>query len=309
MSEKIILETQYQVGELSYALLELARRKASGTLSIEAVSPDGSYQCVVLFHEGQVIYVGRKVPTPSEFITELSQYLKIGILDALKPYAAKQSSVQHVVQLAVAVGTVGQWSDISRAMRQQATTILAGLHATVGNLRFEADNIPCDLRYPSKDFSCAVNSLLMESQQHATASDVAQDTILKKICTNGICSHRPTILSVSDSSEIQNSIAKRIGRISSLETCNSALEALEKLNHQARFALVLIDRQLPDMGGVKLCRIIRGIEKFKSVPIAILSKHNDPIGRITSHFANATHFIPITDSLWELPLTIVQYTK
>ncbi|MEO0947122.1 MAG: hypothetical protein AAFY11_03080, partial [Cyanobacteria bacterium J06641_5] len=71
---------EYAHGRLADKLLLFQERQATGTAYVEALTVDGISQHVIAFRDGAVVYAGRTIPTPHEFIAELTQHMYIGML-------------------------------------------------------------------------------------------------------------------------------------------------------------------------------------------------------------------------------------
>lgn len=56
-----------------------------------------------------------------------------------------------------------------------------------------------------------------------------------------------------------------------VETCESGLEALKKLESETHYDLVILDCDLPEMDGLELVRRARRMDHRQRVPIAMLS--------------------------------------
>src|ERR1035437_7220512 len=56
---------------------------------------------------------------------------------------------------------------------------------------------------------------------------------------------------------------------------SSGSEALKILNHEQRFAIILMDVQMPMMDGFETAELIRETEKLKHVPIIFLTASMD----------------------------------
>jgi|SRR5579883_44856 len=88
-----------------------------------------------------------------------------------------------------------------------------------------------------------------------------------------------------------------------VQGAGSAVEGL-RLLQEARPSVIVLDVQLPDIHGFKLCRTIKNMEPFKNTPVIFISastKYNDARDRAEGMLAGAAAFLPkpITmDRLW-----------
>jgi CheY-like chemotaxis protein len=101
---------------------------------------------------------------------------------------------------------------------------------------------------------------------------------------------RPIILSVDDSKIVQVSIRKSVGDLYNVLFASNAMEALSILNSQP-VTLLLLDVTMPDIDGLELCRTIRNISKFKTLPIVMVTAKDGIIDKMKGQFAGSTHYL------------------
>ena len=70
----------------------------------------------------------------------------------------------------------------------------------------------------------------------------------------------------------------------------SGLEALEKLSLQA-FDVVVLDLNMPDIGGYEVIEFIRGQDKLLRLPILVVTTRGDEGSRARALAAGATRFM------------------
>ena len=70
----------------------------------------------------------------------------------------------------------------------------------------------------------------------------------------------------------------------------SGLEAIEKLSLQP-FDLVVLDLNMPDIGGVEVVEFIRGQDAIRDVPILIVTTRGDEASRARVLGAGASRFM------------------
>lgn len=70
----------------------------------------------------------------------------------------------------------------------------------------------------------------------------------------------------------------------------SGLEALEKLSLQA-FDVVVLDLNMPDIGGYEVIEFIRGQDKLLDLPILVVTTRGDDSSRARALAAGATRFM------------------
>ncbi|MEM7065860.1 MAG: response regulator [Cyanobacteria bacterium P01_B01_bin.77] len=103
-------------------------------------------------------------------------------------------------------------------------------------------------------------------------------------------SARPTILSVDDSPVVQTMIKRAIGEDYHLLLANNAMDALNLLNRE-NIELLLLDVTMPDIDGLELCRIIRNINKFRDLPVIMLTAKDGMFNKIKGQMAGSTHYL------------------
>jgi len=75
----------------------------------------------------------------------------------------------------------------------------------------------------------------------------------------------------------------------------SGLEAIERLSLE-RFDLVMLDLNMPDIGGIEVLEFVRGQDALRDLPIAVLTTRGDDASRERTLAAGATLFLtkPVT---------------
>ncbi len=101
---------------------------------------------------------------------------------------------------------------------------------------------------------------------------------------------QPVILSVDDSPIVQAMIKRAIGNRYTVKLANSAMDALAILNAE-NISLLLLDVTMPDIDGLELCRMIRGISKFRDLPIIMLTAKDGMLNKIKGQIAGSTHYL------------------
>jgi twitching motility two-component system response regulator PilG len=108
--------------------------------------------------------------------------------------------------------------------------------------------------------------------------------------TDQTSAKRYVVLSVDDSSIVQVSIKRAIGDLYTVICAKSAIEALNMLNAQ-HVDLMLLDVTMPDIDGLELCRTIRNIGRFKTLPIVMLTAKDGLIDKVKGQFVGSTHYL------------------
>ena len=70
----------------------------------------------------------------------------------------------------------------------------------------------------------------------------------------------------------------------------SGLEAIERLSLK-KFDLVLLDLNMPDIGGIEVVEFIRGQDKLRALPIIIITTRGDETSRGRALGAGANSFM------------------
>lgn len=71
---------------------------------------------------------------------------------------------------------------------------------------------------------------------------------------------------------------------------SSGLEAIEQLSLKA-FDLVVLDLNMPDIGGIEVVEFVRGQDRLKSLPILIVTTRGDEVSRTRALAAGASGFM------------------
>ena len=70
----------------------------------------------------------------------------------------------------------------------------------------------------------------------------------------------------------------------------SGLEALERLS-LSRFDVVVLDLNMPDIGGYEVIEFVRGQDKLRALPILVVTTRGDESSRARALAAGATRFM------------------
>jgi two-component system, chemotaxis family, chemotaxis protein CheY len=102
----------------------------------------------------------------------------------------------------------------------------------------------------------------------------------------------PEILVVDDSKVMRDMIVAclRPRADFAFTHASSGLEAIERLSLRA-FDLVVLDLNMPDIGGIEVLEFVRGQDKIKSLPIIIVTTRGDEESRARALQAGATRFM------------------
>jgi two-component system chemotaxis response regulator CheY len=100
------------------------------------------------------------------------------------------------------------------------------------------------------------------------------------------------VLVVDDSKVIREMIVACLRAIEGLTFthASSGLEAIERLSLRP-YDLVLLDLNMPDIGGVEVLEFVRGQDKLRAVPIIVVTTRGDEASREAAMQAGATRFM------------------
>ena len=71
---------------------------------------------------------------------------------------------------------------------------------------------------------------------------------------------------------------------------STGLEAIETLSLRA-FDAVVLDLNMPDIGGIEVLEFVRGQDKLRALPIVIVTTRGDEASRVRAMSAGATRFM------------------
>lgn len=100
------------------------------------------------------------------------------------------------------------------------------------------------------------------------------------------------ILVVDDSHVMREMIVACLRGLPELEFEHAAsgLEAIEKLS-LSTFALVVLDLNMPDIGGYEVLEFVRSQDRLSEVPILVVTTRGDPGSRERALAAGASRFM------------------
>jgi len=102
----------------------------------------------------------------------------------------------------------------------------------------------------------------------------------------------PKILVVDDSKVMREMIVACLRGLPGVEftQASSGLEAIERLS-LAVFDLVLLDLNMPDIGGFEVVEFVRGQDTLRSLPIIVVTTRGDDGSRERALQAGASRFM------------------
>jgi two-component system chemotaxis response regulator CheY len=100
------------------------------------------------------------------------------------------------------------------------------------------------------------------------------------------------LLVVDDSKVMRDMIVACLRADPSLEFTHagSGLEAIEQLSLR-QFDLLVLDLNMPDIGGIEVVEFVRGQDRLRSLPIIIVTTRGDESSRARALEAGASRFM------------------
>jgi two-component system, chemotaxis family, chemotaxis protein CheY len=100
------------------------------------------------------------------------------------------------------------------------------------------------------------------------------------------------ILIVDDSATIRKMVRASLQAMSpsEFEEVGTGLEAIERLA-LTRVELIVLDLNMPDMHGIDVLKFVRGQERYKRLPIIVLTTRGDEMSRQAAETAGATAYL------------------
>ncbi len=100
------------------------------------------------------------------------------------------------------------------------------------------------------------------------------------------------ILVVDDSRVMREMIIASLRGLPGLEFehASSGLEAIERLS-LAPFDLVVLDLNMPDIGGYEVLEFVRGQDQLRDVPVLVVTTRGDPGSRERALSSGASRFL------------------
>ncbi len=100
----------------------------------------------------------------------------------------------------------------------------------------------------------------------------------------------PLILSVDDSLVVQTMLKRTLCDSYQVLTASNAVDALSLLNNHP-VELMLLDVTMPDIDGFEFCRTVRGIAKFRDLPVIMLTAKDGLVNKVKGQMAGSTHYL------------------
>ena len=102
----------------------------------------------------------------------------------------------------------------------------------------------------------------------------------------------PDILVVDDSRVMRDMVIACLRGLPGAQFIHagSGLEAIERLSLSA-FDLVVLDLNMPDIGGIEVLEFVRGQDKLRELPIVVVTTRGDEGSRVRALGAGASRFM------------------
>jgi two-component system, chemotaxis family, chemotaxis protein CheY len=102
----------------------------------------------------------------------------------------------------------------------------------------------------------------------------------------------PEVLVVDDSKVIRDMVEACLKPDATLHVtqASSGLEAIEQLSLKP-FGVVVLDLNMPDIGGIEVVEFVRGQDQLKGLPIIIVTTRGDDVSRARALEAGATRYM------------------
>jgi two-component system chemotaxis response regulator CheY len=102
----------------------------------------------------------------------------------------------------------------------------------------------------------------------------------------------PSVLVVDDSKVMREMIIACLQPVAGLDVtqASSGLEAIEELS-LGRYDLLVLDLNMPDIGGLEVIEFVRGQDKLRALPILIVTTRGDDASRSAVIAAGASRFL------------------
>src|SRR3954462_9153108 len=102
----------------------------------------------------------------------------------------------------------------------------------------------------------------------------------------------PELLVVDDSKVMRDMIVACLRADATLKFTHAAsgLEAIEQLSLRP-FDLLVLDLNMPDIGGIEVVEFVRGQDRLRSLPIIIVTTRGDDASRDRALSAGASRFM------------------
>jgi DNA-binding response OmpR family regulator len=99
-----------------------------------------------------------------------------------------------------------------------------------------------------------------------------------------------TILAVDDSRIMQHQIQEALKADYNVLVADNAVDALSIIYHQ-KIEVLLLDVTMPGVDGLELCRTVRNLPQFQTLPIIMLTARDGAFDKVQGRMAGATEYL------------------
>ena len=100
------------------------------------------------------------------------------------------------------------------------------------------------------------------------------------------------ILIIEDNTEISEYLKNRLSPQYDVLTADNGLEGLDIVNDEGDIDLVITDVMMPEMDGIKFCRLVKQNIKTCHIPIIMLSAKTDTVDQLKGLSVGADDYVP-----------------
>jgi CheY-like chemotaxis protein len=152
------------------------------------------------------------------------------------------------------------------------------------------------------------NSLKLNGIKSSGTAAIANEPSDLSTAIANIDRNLPIVLSVDDSAIIQLSIKRALQEDYNVLQAAKAAEALEILG-EVQVELMLLDLTMPDIDGLEFCKTVRGIPKFRDLPIVMVTARDGLVNKMKGHIAGTSKYLTKPFQPEELREVVRQYIK
>lgn len=99
-----------------------------------------------------------------------------------------------------------------------------------------------------------------------------------------------TVLAVDDSSIMRLEIKRALEEDYRVLLAENAVDALSLICHET-IHMLLLDVTMPGVDGLELCRTVRNLPQFQSIPIVMLTARDTAFDKVQGRLAGATEYL------------------
>lgn len=117
-----------------------------------------------------------------------------------------------------------------------------------------------------------------------------------------------TILAVDDSIVTQGLVRRALSEEYRVLVADNAVDALSMIYNE-QISLLLLDVSMPGIDGLELCRTVRSLPQFQSLPIIMLTARDGAFDRVQGRLAGATEYLTKPFDAEKLRQVIEKFVK